>query len=456
VTVVRFRDDSLVVPARVTTSDGSVAEGVKRIDRRHPLYDAWHSYCERHPEDVVERRGRLGESGEDLAEGLGASCAGLLFIVFLAGIDLLKGLGGVDLSTVLLVGGVLWVCFFIGGFVYSRRSRDRAAGRLRFACRSRGRAAPYGLAGRCMNAAKVGVVVLAGLVFLSAAPSAQARLSCSFSGPPQNLLAVTASGIDTDAVIQRSGDRIVARQSHGPNETCSGGDPTIFNTDTIVVRVPGTAEVAVRLDGGPFAPGATPEADGAPEIEFELRGGGFHRVIGTPGADEFHWGPGRTHPGLNLNPGDAADQDVDVTTVGTFSVLVADGAAGNDMIGPGPSPVADIEAVNAYGGRGDDVLTAPQNTYGVLIGGSGNDIIRGSRLGDFILFGGAGRDRIAGKDGDDRIVGGRGRDLVSGGRGPDLIKVRDSSRDIVRCGSSRDRVTADARDRLRGCEVIGP
>jgi hypothetical protein len=35
-TVVSFRDGSLVVPARFTTSDGSVEDGVKRIDRRHP------------------------------------------------------------------------------------------------------------------------------------------------------------------------------------------------------------------------------------------------------------------------------------------------------------------------------------------------------------------------------------------------------------------------------------
>jgi hypothetical protein len=82
-------------------------------------------------------------------------------------------------------------------------------------------------------------------------------------------------------------------------------------------------------------------------------------------------GPGRAHPGLNLNPSGAADQDVDVRTVGRFSFLVAYGGAGNDMIVPGPNPVADHEVVNAYGGGGDDLLAAPQNTNGVLIGGSG-------------------------------------------------------------------------------------
>jgi hypothetical protein len=131
VTVVRFRDGSLVVPARVKLADGSVGDGVKRVDRRHPLYDAWLSYCERHPEDVVERRGTLGRTGEDFAEGLAAACCGLLVIVALAAIDAAKGLGGVDLRTALVVGGLLWVCFFIGGVAYSRRSRDGAEGRLR-------------------------------------------------------------------------------------------------------------------------------------------------------------------------------------------------------------------------------------------------------------------------------------------------------------------------------------
>jgi hypothetical protein len=43
----------------------------------------------------------------------------------------------------------------------------------------------------------------------------------------------------------------------------------VLNTDTI--RVLADA-VAVRLGGGSFAPGMMPEAEGAPEIEIEVRG----------------------------------------------------------------------------------------------------------------------------------------------------------------------------------------
>ena len=305
-----------------------------------------------------------------------------------------------------------------------------------------------------MNLVRIGVAAFAGLVLLGATPSAEARLSCSFSGPPQNQLTVTVTGLETNPVVRRSGDRIVVSRGLGSAATCSGGEPTVFTTDNVSVLLPPTAIAELRLGGGPLAPGATPEAEGASEIEVELRGGFFHKVRGTPGADEFQWGQGGNKAGLNLDPGTGADDDVDVRAVGRLSFLVAYGGAGNDRIVPGAGAVDDNRGINADGGRGDDVLTAPQNTHGVLVGRSGNDIIRGGRLGDFGLYGGAGADRIAGREGDDRIDGGRGRDLLLGGTGRDLIDAHDHGRDVVRCGAGRDHVKADRRDRLRGCEVV--
>jgi hypothetical protein len=219
---------------------------------------------------------------------------------------------------------------------------------------------------------------VASFVLFTLSSDSEARTRCSYSGPPENLLTVRTTG-DAVGELGRLGEQIVVWERRP--RPCSGGVPTVFNTNTIRVLIRGLlAGVALRLDGGPFAPGAMPEAEGAPEIEIEVRGGDFSRVIGTPQADEFHWGPGRGHPGLNLNPGGAADQDVDVSTVGRFSRLVAYGGAGDDMIVPGPSAVADREAANAYGDPGDDLLTAPQRTNGVLIGGSDQDG-RGSCLG---------------------------------------------------------------------------
>src|SRR4029450_5107245 len=59
-----------------------------------------------------------------------------------------------------------------------------------------------------LTARTAAVVVVAGFGLLGAAPSAQARLDCSFTGPPENVLKVTASGFDVTPVIRRRGDGI--------------------------------------------------------------------------------------------------------------------------------------------------------------------------------------------------------------------------------------------------------
>lgn len=288
------------------------------------------------------------------------------------------------------------------------------------------------------------------LIGLSFAPDAEARTSCSYTGAPSNLLTVNTTG-EAITEIRRKGQEIVIRESFARPRPCSGGVPTVLNTDTITVVV--EAFVELRLGGGPFAPGATPEAEGASEIEVELSvREGFGEVVGTPRDDEFHWGPGGAHAGLNLNARSAGDQDIDVTLTGREHVFLdAKGAAGNDTIIPAPGAVVP-DGGDSDGGRGDDLLIAPQNGA-LLVGGSGNDVLSGGRSSDG-LYGGTGNDRVAGGGGRDRLLGGPGRALLSGGRGRDSIDARDSTRDGVRCGPGRDSVRADRRDRLRGCELI--
>jgi Ca2+-binding RTX toxin-like protein len=300
---------------------------------------------------------------------------------------------------------------------------------------------------------------VAGLLLLGAslAPAAEARMRCSYSGPPQNLLTVTA---DREALgeIMRRGEEIVVRESGRRPTRCQGGVPTVLNTDTVRVFVRGVLTfVDVLLEGGPFAPGATPENDGTSEIEVEFRGDEpFVTVVGTSRADEFHWNLGGVPPALNLNPTSAGDQDVDVAVIEAGilgAVLIAVGGAGNDRIIPAPGALFIAAEVWSEGGRGDDFLMAPPRTAGQLAGGMGNDVLSGGRLSDH-LDGGAGNDRVAAAGGSDLVRGGRGGDLILAGPGGDIINSRDSHRDRVRCGAGRDRVRADRRDRLRGCEVI--
>jgi RTX calcium-binding nonapeptide repeat (4 copies) len=299
------------------------------------------------------------------------------------------------------------------------------------------------------------MVVVAGLALLGAAPRAEARLDCSFSGSPQNLLAVTSTGLGTHAEIRRSGDRIVVREFLGRRRTCSGGTPTVFNTDTISVLMRGDPGVDLRLDGGPLAPGATPEPEGESEIEIAFRG----RIVspgvtGTAGADEFQWGPGGSYPGLNVNPGHANDRDVDVTLEGKYSFMVAAGAGGNDKIIPAPGFAGLAEGVFSEGGKGNDLLLAPAHAGGILDGGPGVDRLIGGPSRDYPI-GGPGDDLLRGGGGDDLIEAGRGADLIFGGLGRDHIKTgQDFRRDVARCGPGRDYVRAKRQDRVRGCESV--
>ena len=113
------------------------------------------------------------------------------------------------------------------------------------------------------------------------------------------------------------------------------------------------------------------------------------------------------------------------------------GRAGNDCL---------------FGGEGADVLDGDGGDD-TLSGGDGRDRLFGGAGNDRVL-GGAKGDELRGDTGDDRLFPGPGRDRVWGGAGNDVISARDGSRDVIDCGPGLDRVTADRRDRLRGCERV--
>lgn len=302
---------------------------------------------------------------------------------------------------------------------------------------------------------KVTVALGVLLVLALSVPAAgQAQTSCIFAGTPTNVLTVSVSGRFA-AVITRRGQEITVHDYGRAPDGCSGAIPTVTNTDTIRLMFSGTrrASVEVLLENGPLAPGATFENRGASEIELEVYGSGLGvDVVGTHRNDEFRWGRRGAHAGLNVNPDDAGDKDVDVVIIGGPHppVLYALGAAGNDIITA--AAVLGGGYVHAQGGPGDDVLSAPKGLKGAtLSGGAGDDVLTGSRFDD-ILTGDSGNDRIVGGSGADNITGGTGLDQIWGGAGRDLIDVRDRVGDIVSCGRGRDRVSTDRKDRATGCE----
>jgi hypothetical protein len=137
--------------------------------------------------------------------------------------------------------------------------------------------------------------------------------------------------------------------------------------------------------------------------------------------------------------------------------------AGIVHLGPGKDlGIALGERGSVRGGPGDDELRG-FGRGASMNGGAGRDELLGFGRGGLILEGGRGPDFVVGGSGEDVVEGGRGRDQIVGrrgsdeiaaGAGNDLIRASDEDRDVVRCGSGRDRVFVSRKDRVRGCERV--
>jgi Ca2+-binding RTX toxin-like protein len=104
------------------------------------------------------------------------------------------------------------------------------------------------------------------------------------------------------------------------------------------------------------------------------------------------------------------------------------------------------------GGDGDDKLFGGSE-WDVLSGGAGNDRMSGDSGADK-LAGGRGRDRLGGGSGPDRLAGDAGVDIHLAGSGNDYVSSADGTREVVDCGSGRDRARVDRKDRVKGCERV--
>ena len=111
------------------------------------------------------------------------------------------------------------------------------------------------------------------------------------------------------------------------------------------------------------------------------------------------------------------------------------GLAGNDLLDGGAGED------NLDGGSGRDKLKG-QKGDDVLTGGDGDDV----------LIGGPGKDKLNGGKGNDKLNGNGGKDSLVGGPGNDTINSKDGVTELVKCGPGRDKVKADKKDKLSGCE----
>jgi hypothetical protein len=293
--------------------------------------------------------------------------------------------------------------------------------------------------------------LVCGALFFPA--SSQAFVACSSSGGE---LTVNLTADDDSVTFQRFGPQIAVLTGNSLDEygdyddyggesqiliPCSGGTPTVDNTDHVsVLQSPGAdfGEVAIDQSGGPLGPGATSESDGTSEIEFGLNlPGRLSEVFvgGTDASEVFTIGTEPSgSPGVNMNANTSSDPDVDVAG-SRYVVVHAEG--GND-------------SVTALGGPG---FVGPlRGAFAIADGGLGKDLLTAGPNGS-AFEGEEGQDRLVGSPREDFLDGGPGKDKILARGGNDAIDALDRKKDRVICGSGkRDRATVDHRDRIKGCE----
>jgi uncharacterized protein DUF11/hemolysin type calcium-binding protein len=277
-------------------------------------------------------------------------------------------------------------------------------------------------------------------------------------------IALTMSG-PAFGVVNRDTPYDVTVANRGPSPTAGVALTDVVPAGARLVR---TAGPATCTPGPPLQCTLPPIPSGASStvtivLAGLTEGASFHHVVRVAASS--------TDP----TPGDHS-ASVDTLVTGA-------------SVAPPPLTLTGPPCVNpTFGGRDDDVLVG--STFGDrLFGRQGRDLLRGREGNDCLwggegadvldgdggdddMWGGDGRDRLFGGTGNDRVRGGAkgdelhgatgndqlfpgtGRDRVWGGPGNDTIAARDGSRDVIDCGSGLDRVTADGRDRLRGCEQV--
>lgn len=230
--------------------------------------------------------------------------------------------------------------------------------------------------------------------------------------------------------------------------TCSGGTPTVRNTDSIlVVDDSDNLATAAGYDGNTsvyiheptlFGPGKTEEPFGEDEIEFyvdtksgydALTAGGLGRQDITVGSDGANW---------------TFDEDADMIgmpfdDIRLYSYQSSDILSGQGGRGTG-SPLATAKYFGLKGFDGDDRL-------------SGSDIPNGDDI-----EGEEGNDTIEGGAGDDRLHGWRGDDTLTGGPGADTILFTGgaAAKATVDLGETGPQDTGEGRDTISEIEnVVG-
>ena len=279
-------------------------------------------------------------------------------------------------------------------------------------------------------------------VGLASSGSAE-QTTCTYDEPSKTVTVLVPGGGNPAFVLLTAEGGVISFQEVDPNtfdltpkQPC--GAATTSNTDLIRTQGGGPSGVIQVVDQalGAFAPGATAETTGVPEIEFEFQPLGLIGFVGSPTPAVVRLGT----LGANLN----GDDDVDVTFLVAESALGYAGSPGDDDIAStggfatgDPTP----RFLSAFGLAGNDTMTAGPGPV-ELFGGGGTDAITG----------GPAEDALGGGPGPDRVVGGAGSDFLRGDAGNDVL-LGGAGRDLLHGGGGRDRcVGGPGKDTETKCE----
>ncbi|HEX5922659.1 MAG TPA: calcium-binding protein [Baekduia sp.] len=229
---------------------------------------------------------------------------------------------------------------------------------------------------RSLRRLVLGAAIAGAAIGAVPAMASAAASQCTYD-PVTHVATVVADGSGTDPLVIGSGGFITV----SPTQLCISPTfqfATVTNTDRIEVNAtithPGDG-VRLDMEGGPFAPGVQPEADGHPEIEIAVRAPAGSpparlEVFGSSQADVFRvGGSGR----INLNN----DDDTDLAYNRTLEKVSLAGRDGTDFlsgIGYGPFGATTVPLFIA-GGDKDDTIFGGQRAD-VLGGGPGADTLR--------------------------------------------------------------------------------
>jgi hypothetical protein len=341
-----------------------------------------------------------------------------------------------------------------------------------------------GASSRSWTAAAAATLLAAGLLVAGQKSHASGapKIACAYveagaAGPADNVLRVEDHSASATHVYRKGDEIVVSSNVEDEPTTCTGGVPTVFNTDRIEYSTTNSTPFFDYIGGGPLAPGATPEASGS-EIEVTVQEEYEPPVIGvsgTRGDDSIVVGQLGPHQvGVNLNAQeDGAAQDADFILEApdpTQARVRIVGKAGDDRMtdlgGPGFSGPLTSDHLSFAGTEGNDTMIGgPHREH--LGGGGGNDVFL-SGAGNDTLTIGAGHDLAKAGKGADRIenigdVGGApldtATDRIFAGPGNDVVESvqipNQVGGDLVNCGSGRrDDAEVDPGDRARSCEKV--